>query len=452
MFVHFIYLHTNKIDDIIDYCSINNIKKILYIILFGFLLFYIYLNQNKIIVVIFAGRKKYLQIILVYLQYLKYNKKISEIHFWQFTNNKLDEDYLNSLSNLHKTNGKFSYYRNIYPIIYNNNYFIININFIKYGAFILINDKYEIFFNFDDNISVYLNISGVFHYKKQSKVFKKIKFLKYIIRIVNNYLIIEDEIDILIKIMIDDNNFNSIKIKSQENGETIWDYKESINKNVKLYDTLFRENWYWYEAYKFYLDYNFNILIKIDDDICFIDISRFQEFLNFIQSFKKNLTIPNLVNHAVSLYYNNKENIIPNSVIKKRFRNRNSSVELYNYYKDGKGGIKMHKYFLKNIHKFTKNNMKPIKLNGQKPSICMFGITKESYNYVYNPKVVFNKSNIPEKYIFEDEKYAYSLSNNYLFPRFVCLHYAFGPQREAGLEEYFLDYYRNISLKYTLNL
>ena len=93
-----------------------------------FLIFYgdIYSRRNKIIAVIFAGRKKYLEILI---RYLKKLNKISEIHFWQFTKDKSAEEYLNSLSNLHKTNGNFSYYRNIYPVILENNRFIIRINF-----------------------------------------------------------------------------------------------------------------------------------------------------------------------------------------------------------------------------------------------------------------------------------------------------------------------------------
>ena len=143
---------------------------------------------------------------------------------------------------------------------------------------------------------------------------------------------------------------------------------------MKLYDTIFRKKKYWYEAYKFYLNYNFDILIKLDDDICFIDINRFDEFIKFIKNSKKNVTIPNLVNHAVSLYYNNKYNIIPNSIINNNYKKRKSSLDIYSYYKDGKEAKKIHKFFLDNKDKFTKNIIKPIKLNGQRPSICMFGI------------------------------------------------------------------------------
>ena len=57
-----------------------------------------------------------------------------------------------------------------------------------------------------------------------------------------------------------------------------------------------------YKSYKFYLDYDFNMHIKIDDDITFIDINRVDEFINYNNLFQKNITLYNLVNHAVSIY------------------------------------------------------------------------------------------------------------------------------------------------------
>lgn len=390
---------------------------------------------------------------MTYLKYLKYYNKLSEIHLWQFTNDTLQENYLNSITNLHKTNGKYSYYRNIYPYIYNNNYFIININLYKNKACLLINDKYEISFEIVNNLDIIisLNVGNKFYYGKQSNFYDKNLFFTYIIKIINFKILIKDKTNFLIKTRIDENYFSSIKIKSIGDAETIWDYKERINKDIKLYDTRYRRRGHWYEMYRFYLNYDFDILIKMDDDISFIDINRFEEFTKFIKNTKKNVTIPNLVNHAVSLYYNNKLGLIPNYLISNNYQNKTSSLDVYNYFKDGEQAKKIHHYFLRNINKFIKNNFKPIKLNRQKPSICMFGITKVSYNYVYNPKIIWPNSEFPKNYEFDDEVYTYRLSNNYFYPKFVSIHYAFGPQRDNGLDEFFLKFYKKISLKYILN-
>ena len=183
----------------------------------------------------------------------------------------------------------------------------------------------------------------------------------------------------------------------------------------------------------------------MDDDIVFIDINRFDEFINFIRKNKMNITIPNLVNHAVSLFYNNKFNLLPNYILNEKYINKNCSLDIYDYYKDGKQAEIIHKYFINNIYKFINNNIGPINLNGQKPSICMFGIKKENFNKVYKTCIIENLYKDNNNIInFEDEVYTYSLHNNYLFPQFVCVHFQFGPQMINGINETLINKYKNL--------
>lgn len=157
-----------------------------------------------------------------------------------------------------------------------------------------------------------------------------------------------------------------------------------------------------------------------------------------------------MINHAVSLYYNQKEGLVPNTLINEIYQNKSSSVDIFNYYQDGQEAKKIHKYFLENVDKFTQNNIKPFSLNGERPSICMFGITKESFQNVYSPKAIWPNDKEPDNYYFpNDEPYSYNLSNNYIYTRFVCVHYSFGFQRQNGLEENFLENYKILANKYT---
>ena len=422
------------------------LSKLKCLFLFFIILFiFKYIKQYKNIIVIFAGRKTYIEILMRYLMNLKNNGKIHEIHFWQYTNEKKDTIYLDTLSNVHKTNGKFYEYREIYPSI-NNNHFIISIKSGKGEASILINEKYEINFQFNydntNNIKISILISGnelVNGIQNTNKIINN-KFVKYIIKIINKSIIIIGKNNFEIKHQIDCDNFNSIKIRSTT--ETIWEYNEAKNSGIKLYDTVTRGKCYWYEMFEFYLDYDFNILIKADDDILFIDINRFDEYINFINKFKKNVTIPNLVNHAVSLFYNNKDGLVPNELLKPKYQNRNSSLDIFSYYADGDQAWKIHNYFLENMNKFLKNDLKPRSLTGEKPSICMFGVKKESYNYIYNRSIAK-----PKGYYFLDEIYTYSLYNNYIYPRLVSVHYSFGPQKFNS----FVEHYRNLSIEINKN-
>ncbi len=403
-------------------------------------------NKDKIIVIIFAGRKKYIEILLKYLQYLKNNKKIDEIHFWQFTNQKDDVEYFNSISNIHKTSRNFLEYKNIYPLIENNT-FIIKIKSVSGSGLLLINNMYELIINIGTTTENYLifNNSNTSYYKKLN--YERSEY-KFIFKINNNKLLIKVQNRLLISSFINENCFNSIKIKSSNNSDIIWDYEESKNKGYKLFDTTFRIRGHWYEVYKFYLDFEFNILIKLDDDICFIDINRFDDFIKFINRFKKNVTIPNLVNHAVSVFYNNKYGLIPDYILNENYRKKNSSINIFNYFLDGKQAYKVHSYFINNINKFINNNLEPKKLNGERPSICMFGITKESYNKVYNQKFVYKNGIENKDFLFNDEVYTFNLLNNYYYPKFVCIHYSFSPQRKNGLDEMLLEKYNKIANYY----
>ena len=408
-------------------------------------------NNNKIIAVILAGRKKYLKILMIYLNYLYKINKIHEIHFWQYTNNKTDVKYLESISNIHKTSSYFNEYREIFPEI-NENIFNIGIKSSKGGAYLLINNKYEIVFNYGNTLYTIFkdNIKKEVKLSKGSKI-PITRYLFYKIEIKNYIIIIKEENKILFVCNIEDNNFFSIKIHSEKNSENFWDYKEAKNKNFKLFDTEYRQTMInWYETYKFYLNYDFEIFLKIDDDIIYLDLKRFDEYINFIRNNKNiNITIPNLVNHAVSFFYNYKYGLLPKKILNKKYLYKKSSLGFFDYYKDGKQAEIIHEYFLNNTSKFINNNIKTINLNGQKPSICMFGILKENFIRVYNSyligKIYKDRNHNNEIIHFEDEVYTFNLKNNYFFPKFISVHYQFGPQMDSGLTEKFIDNYKNLS-------
>ena len=265
--------------------KIFDAKKFLTLILIILLFIVNHTNykRNKIIVSILSGRKKHLEILMIYLKYLLLHNKLSEIHLWQFINDINETEYIRSISNIHKTNGNFINYVNIYPEI-NNKCFSIKIKMNKNGACILINDKYEIIFNIDNThiINVTLNINNYSYSKKQNIIYNENDFLKYIIKILDNRLIIKGKNSFEIKYSIDENNFNSIKIRSLSDSEVFWDYKEIKNKHIKLFDTVYRNGGCWYELYKYYLEYDYDILIKMDDDVVYLDIERFDEYITIL--------------------------------------------------------------------------------------------------------------------------------------------------------------------------
>ncbi|KAG4089041.1 hypothetical protein H8356DRAFT_1720176 [Neocallimastix lanati (nom. inval.)] len=405
---------------------------------------------------IFAGREKYLSILMPYLLKLQMENKLTEINLWQFTNNKNDIAYLESISNLHKTSESFTEYREITPLV-KNNQFDIKIK-AKNDAHILINNKYEIVIGGWGNTKSVIRrgIQGTSLCEKiQSGVLNEKNYKNFKIKLSNGNLIVEN----FMIASVEDREIRSIKIHTGYGSSGFWDYEETQKKNIKLFDTKKRfgiSNWA--EPYEYYLDYDFDLFLKIDDDIVYIDLNRYDEFINYIVSNPdKNFVFPNMVNHAVSLFYNNKNGLIPNYVIGDLYAGKNSPDEIYNYYTDGNVAKKVHEYFLKNISVFINNNLAPISLDDHKESICMFGINKKNYNRS------FNKTNVEKKTIrnyyghefktnfknFNDEIYVYNLNGNVLYPRFVTVHYQFGPQIKNGLDESFLSEYKKNSLENT---
>lgn len=413
-------------------------------------------NQNKdlhSVACIFAGREKYMSILMPYLLKLQNEGKLTEINLWQFTNNDDDIKYLDSISNIHKTSKNFTKYRTITPKIVDNE-FKLKIK-AHNDAHILINNKYEIVLGGWNNTKSVIRkgIQGtrtLCETKNKNMMIDEKKYKEFNIKVRDNRLFVGDALNT----PIDENEIKSIKIHSGYGSEGYWDYEETQNKNIKLFDTEKRVGFCnWYEAYKYYLDYNFDLFLKIDDDIVYMDLNRYDEFIDYIVKNKdKNCVFPNMVNHAVSVFYNNKYGIMPGDIIGDRYANKNHPDEVYDYYIDGNIAKNVHKYFLDNISSFINNTIPAISLDNHKESICMFGILKENYNKIFSSDLKnkpLQRAN-GQKFKtstdkFDDEVYVYNCKNNVLYPRFVVSHYQFGPQMKNGLDESFLAQYKELA-------
>ena len=319
-------------------------------------------------------------------------------------------------------------------------------------AHILINDRYEIVLGGWSNTKSVIRdgIQNSSICEANTAILDENNFKNFNISIKNNTLKVQN----LMGVKIDEDEINSVKIHTGYGSEGYWDYEETKNKNIKLFDTEERIGaWHWGEAYSYYLNYDFDLFLKIDDDIVYMDLERYDEFVEFLLNNPYvNCVFPNMVNHAVSVFYNNKAGLIPTEILNKEYQNRIFPDEIYCYYTDGAGAVKVHEYFLDNISKFTSNKMVPISLDGHKESICMFGILKKNFNRIFNSSL---KNKIITEFYgnsfktslenFDDEVYVYNQEHNFLYPRFTVMHYQFGPQMKNGLDERFLSKYKELS-------
>jgi len=75
------------------------------------------------IITIFAGRKPNIEILNKYLKKALELNIINEVHFWNYTRNSYDEDYLKTISNLKRTSSTSEgNYILITPTISNNSF------------------------------------------------------------------------------------------------------------------------------------------------------------------------------------------------------------------------------------------------------------------------------------------------------------------------------------------
>lgn len=216
----------------------------------------------------------------------------------------------------------------------------------------------------------------------------------------------------------------------------IWDYTRDPadtkyvdtlkNKYTLIYPTN-KKNWNeYYEYYKKNTHDN-DIIIKLDDDILYIDVDNFD---GFIEERRKNnclLLFPSIVNNGVCAWYQQKYNLLPESLHK--FKYESFMGELI---ENGDLATKVHKYFLNNKDEFLlkSNNINDI-INlpiGERFSINFFAIMGKD----------FKKINIT----MDDDEHDITVNNtnilnmhNSIYMKFVVAHGAFKFQRDTGMNE-----------------
>ena len=394
-------------------------------------------QNEKVVAMIFAGRKNYIEILMKYLLFLIEKGKLDEVHFWLFTDTVLNFGYISSISNLHKTSKVFTSYLQIYPEIIENK---VELSLKGDGnAFILINNKIEIVID-AENEELKQNITLGFSGEKLIFIDNIINNKSYtnitLILTKNKDLIIESKNKILKKINTKHKLIKSIEIHSGFGKEVYWDYTEVNNIGIKSFDSEIRAKFRWFEAYKFYLNYNYSVFLKMDDDIVFIDVNRFDNYIKYIKNNpNKNAIFPNIINHCVSLFYNKKNGLIPDEILLDEFRNQTTAIGFFNCFSSAEMGNRMHYYFLNNAKTFLNCSFKPISLNDHKESVSFLGVAKKNYIKLFNPKTIQSRGFCADCTGFDDEGYIFGLKKNYLFPNFVVAHYAFGPQREKGIDK-----------------
>ena len=337
--------------------------------------------MGKTILTIFAGREANINILRRYLSKALELNILDEVHYWNYTRKDSDEQFMKSISNIKRTSSgvKISNLSRAFLMRHNPS----GLKFLEPTA----TQYTEIFtnitnnsFNFDvkapfgvnikvsnDKISYDIILSG--HNKNNSYVkhnnnemiFETLNVLdennnvNFKFEVNNNYLTLYKNNTYLFKFQVEDNfDIKRIFVKTDQSSVGEFTYEIVKNKGFYLMDPCQKKPWYNYYHYYSSPEYKDDIIIKCDDDILFIDLTKFQEFINYRKTSNVNLLFANTVNNGVASYYlQSKFNLIPKNLVDLEYPTDGIEGSLW---ESGDKANKLHNYFIDNYKSFIDYN------------------------------------------------------------------------------------------------
>jgi hypothetical protein len=321
----------------------------------------------KNILTVFAGRKQNLEILIKYLKKALELKILDEIHFWNYTRNSNDEQYLKTISNLKRTSSKSNneYIQIFTPVIDNSFTFEItdsNKVFIK-----IHNEKqniyYEIVLNeLDNNLnlvqcSITKNNNNELCSLSQSSINitdNSDNFDKKTITVCiceNNLIVFLNKQKFIICEIKENITIDNICIKTGNNSFGNITYETIQNHHFYFMDTCEKS---WKNYYNYYDNVIFkdDVIIKCDDDIVFIDLNKLPQFIDFIKNKGDDydLIYANTINNNVSAYFQqNKYELIPKDLMILEYPPEGRCGTLW---ESGEKAEILHNYFIENYQNF----------------------------------------------------------------------------------------------------
>jgi hypothetical protein len=393
------------------------------------------------IISVFSGRKSNIELLSKYLKNALEMKIIDEVHFWNNTRNKDDEDYLKTISNLKRTSSALnSEYILITPLIKENTFDL----FVKASndIHIKISDTetdYEIVLGGwnntksvirENNIEMYHLIkTGIADGMVENNF--KIVVLDDILHIIKNGLLL---ISVTIKKKFDIKN---IYFKTGFGAVGELKYNTIQNKGFYFMDTCEKS---WNNYYNYYNNNKFveDIIIKCDDDIVFIDLYKLPKFIEFVKNNDYDLVLANTINNGVAAYFQQqKYNLIPEELMSLEYPNNGLCGTLW---ESGKKAEKLHNYFIENYNKFLNyeynNEIIPITTRF---SINFFGYKGKNWHKIIDSNSGNDEYNLTVEYV-KNRGF-----KNIMYSDFYVSHLSFYRQNETGIDlENLIDKYNKL--------
>ena len=302
-------------------------------------------------------------------------------------------------------------------------------------------DKYNIIYLLSGILGLLIVLTIIFTWFKTKQDYFENEFPKIIITCFAGR---KYNLDILLKYidkLVELNKVDEVHLWNYTKNDEDNDYVNNLKDKYIIKHPKDKNNRGWddyYDYYKKSLKDN-DIIIKVDDDILFIDINKFDSFINERKQNDCFMLFPSIINNGVCAYYQQENNLISEDVHKFKY-----DTYMGDLVSNGSIANKLHKFFIIDIDEFlnkSKNiNMINIKI-GDRTSINFFAMLGKDFK-----KIIIENSDDEHWLSVECPKLLNK--HNSIHMNFVVVHGAFASQRDSGLNEpEIIDLYMNLSKK-----